>query len=158
MKSIAQAVGVLCISGYIMGLLMNMVQITYTQKVVRMVVAMFIIITIFKPVRELEPDSFDAIAYSHNIAYDTGQEAVQNIVSSAALQIQDIIKKRLDDKKIGYEAVGVHIYEQEGALSIGEVEISGAETENQGEIVQLIQDIAPKELINFGGNNGKIDK
>lgn len=151
MKSITQAIGVLCISGYIMGLLMNMVQITYTQKVVRMVVAMFIIITIFKPVRELAPNSLDAIAYGQNITVETGQNALENIVTSAQTQIESTIKLRLDEKKIGYDNISVHIYEQEAGLTVSKIEVFGAEESLQADIVNILSDIAQKEVIIFGG-------
>lgn len=156
MKEISNWIGVMCISCYVMGLLMNLVQFTYTEKVIKLIIALFIIITVFKPVNSKNISDFE---YSFEKEYsslnlDSYQQknTKQMIIEKTQETLAQIAKRRLDEKNISYSDISVHIYEQDGYLEIEKIFVSGCQEKDYQSVNSLFSDLlSEKSEISFGG-------
>ena len=152
MKNITQWVGVLCISCYVMGLLLNLVQLSHTQKVTRLLVAMFIIITIFRPFSQKDFFSLDGYEYtSQDYNISVALNAVDTIIKQAQKNLEQTIKSQLDQQNLCYENIFVHIYEENGSLNINSVEIQGVLDEEKNAIYKALSNIVAQDKIILGG-------
>ena len=147
MESIFKIIGTLCLCGYITGLLMNFTTVTYTQKAVRLVCALYIITTVIMPIGTADFD-FSAEEFAEKSALQ--QQAEEYVLSTAEDNMENDIKNLLDVKNISYTQLNVHINKQKDSLAVGSVEIYGINTSDRQKVIQLLENTVSQDKILFG--------
>jgi len=124
MEQIAKITGVVCISVLSMGILYNLGHFPSMEKVIKFVIAIYIVLTCFK------------VAANADIKFDLSLEAINSlpeeytmdftnvVIAETAKNAEEIIKQRLDEKNISYNHVSVHILEQNGLLTTDKIIIN----------------------------------
>lgn len=123
MEKIADVTGVLCISVFVMGIFYQLGGFEKTSKVIRFIVALYIISTVFTSFEYFKyvPLEYDIIVDKDIYDYDV--DLYNSVIYKTKTNLEEIIKNRLDEKNISYENVSVHILEQNGAVIADEIEI-----------------------------------
>ena len=123
MEKIADVTGVLCISVFVMGIFYQLGGFEKTSKVIRFIVALYIISTVFTSFEYFNyvPLEYDIIVDKDIYDYDV--DFYNSVIYKTKINLEEIIKNRLDEKNISYENVSVHILEQNGAVIADEIEI-----------------------------------
>ena len=123
MEKIADVTGVLCISVFVMGIFYQLGGFEKTSKVIRFIVALYIISTVFTSFEYFKyvPLEYDIIVDKDIYDYDV--DFYNSVIYKTKINLEEIIKNRLDEKNISYENVSVHILEQNGAVIADEIEI-----------------------------------
>ena len=123
MEKIADVIGVLCISVFVMGIFYQLGGFEKTSKVIRFIVALYIISTVFTSFEYFKyvPLEYDIIVDKDIYDYDV--DFYNSVIYKTKINLEEIIKNRLDEKNISYENVSVHILEQNGAVIADEIEI-----------------------------------
>ena len=123
MEKIADVIGVLCISVFVMGIFYQLGGFEKTSKVIRFIVALYIISTVFTSFEYFKyvPLEYDIIVDKDIYDYDV--DFYNRVIYKTKINLEEIIKNRLDEKNISYENVSVHILEQNGAVIADEIEI-----------------------------------
>ena len=147
MENLYRSAGVLCIIGYISGLMLNLVNTTQTQKAIRLVTALYIISVTFTGFDYVEPLKFAEI---EDVVVKR-EAADEEIINYAAEYLCNDIENLLYEKNIDYDDVTVHINKQTGKAEISEITIYGAENESKDEILFLLSDTYKQDIIKFEG-------
>ena len=123
MEKIADVTGVLCISVFVMGIFYQLGGFEKTSKVIRFIVALYIISTVFTSFEYFKyvPLEYDIIVDKDIYDYDV--DFYNSVIYKTKINLEEIIKNRLDEKNISYENVSVHILEQNGAVIADKIEI-----------------------------------
>lgn len=140
MEKIAAVIGVLCISVFVMGLLYQLGLFEKTEKVIKFVTAMCLIITILKSVKEFKPDFVYRNLNNMEIANVYYKEFNDEIIFKTKQELENIIKKRLDEKNLSYNHISVHILEQNDTVSIDEIVVNGINADKE-ELYDLFEDM-----------------
>lgn len=134
MEMIFKATGVLCITAYITGILANFMPTDYTQKAVRLTIAIYILTSVFIPATEEKIDiNFPSVQIK-----DYADQAEEYIISRAEDEIENNISQSLNEKKISYNLVDVHIYKQSESLQIEDIYIYGVPTEQKSIVLETL--------------------
>lgn len=115
MEQIAKTVGILCVSVIAADIFCNTGYFPATEKVVKFVVAIYIILTGFKTVtgNYIKPE-FKLPEYPHT--YDYQSEFKDAVIAETEKITEDMIIKKLSEKNISYNHISVHILEQNDIL------------------------------------------
>lgn len=146
MEWISTLIGTLCISSFIMGILINFGKFESTQKVIRFVVSLFIVVTIFKPYSEND-FSFDFDFSDISIENpDISSSIINNMVIEKTKEnLIELVKNRLKQKNISYIDLNVHILDQDGNLIIDKITIIGCDETQKEEINSCLSDLISRE-------------
>ncbi|MEG3029526.1 MAG: hypothetical protein RR827_03930 [Oscillospiraceae bacterium] len=142
MESIAKFIGILCMASFIMSILMNFGKFEATEKIIRFVISIFIIVTIFKPYSF--GDTFNSFEFAP-ISWEKpliDQSKVNDLVIEKTKEnLAELVKIRLSQKNISYISLNLHILNQDGSLSIDQIEIMGCDESQKVEIKSCLEDI-----------------
>ena len=134
MSTIYKIVGSICITTYILGLVTNLVDLNYTQKAVKLTFALYFLTVVLIPLKDVDFD-FGEMRYEVQLIQSNAEEY---IIYSAAQQIENVVEQALDNGKIAYSDVYVHIDEQSEGISLDYIKISGTSESNHSEIRDII--------------------
>ena len=123
MEKIADVTGVLCISVFVMGIFYQLGGFEKTSKVIRFIVALYIISTVFTSFEYFKYVPLEYDIFVDKDIYDYDVDFYNSVIYKTKINLEEIIKNRLDEKNISYENVSVHILEQNGAVIADEIEI-----------------------------------
>ncbi len=124
MEQIAKITGVVCISVFSMGILYNLGHFPSMEKVVKFVIAIYIILTCFNAAANADI-KFNLSSETINTLTEEYTADFTNIViAETAKNAEEIIKQRLGEKNISYNHVSVHILEQNGFLAPDKIVIN----------------------------------
>ena len=141
MENISYITGVLCISVFVMGLFYQIGWFEKTDKVIRYVIALCVLLTIIKTVKNFSAD-INFIQTHNNVAIPNYQKEFNDeIIAITQHEIEQLIKTRLDEKNISYNSVSVHILEQNGSVTVNEISVEGTKLSDE-ELYLYINDIA----------------
>ncbi len=146
--NIIKFIGTLSVIGYILGILYNFVDFSYTQKAIRLTAALYIITALISP---LEYSDFNIDIDSLQLEVYSRQESVEFVLESAAAQLEQKIKNILDEKNIAYTDISVHINKQSEKISVDYIEIYGVLPGDKKLISGYLSDIG---TVVFGDENG----
>ena len=124
MEQLTRITGSLCISVLAMGLLYNMGHFPQTEKTVRFVIVVYIILSC---INSFEKDEFDfgfTQIKDEQYSEDYTAELRVVVVEETKYEMEKILKKRLEEKNISYNHISVHILEQNGFLTTEKIVIS----------------------------------
>lgn len=144
MEKIADVTGVLCISVFVMGIFYQLGGFEKTSKVIRFIVALYIISTVFTSFEYFKyvPLEYDIIVDKDIYDYDV--DFYNSVIYKTKINLEEIIKNRLDEKNISYENVSVHILEQNGAVIADEIEIDCKASDTEA-VYSCIDDMLTKD-------------
>ncbi len=153
MDNVFSVIGAVCILVYLVGIILNLIKIEHTNKIIQTVLACFLIVNVFSNNLSF---NYEEIFYFEE--FSINDEDLKNneefIIENATNILIENIKTKLKSKNLSYTDVFVHIYKQNDSFIIQEIEIYGSEELHKTEIINTLEDIAPKECITFGGVNG----
>ena len=115
MEQIAKTVGILCVSVIAADIFCNTGYFPATEKIIKFVVAVYIILTGFKTVNsiDIKPD-FKLPEYQYTYEYQS--EFNYAVIAETEKITEGMIIKKLSEKNISYNHVSVHILEQNDIL------------------------------------------
>lgn len=148
MESIFKVIGTLCITAYIVGLVSNMTEVNDTGKAVRLV-CVLVILSSFLTKGEIEEITYNNIFETYSNV-DIQMSTVEYIMESVKENIENEIKKELDEKNICYTDVFVHIYKQSNKFKIEKIIIYGVNSREKQYASEIINNIAENENIIYG--------
>lgn len=123
MSDIAKIAGVLCMAVMAMGVLYDLGSFKVTDKTIKFVISVYILVTVFNALKgaKLEISTNELL---QNISVEDNSGMLKNeVVKQTEKELEEVIKNRLDEKKISYNDVSLHILEQNGSLIVSEIKI-----------------------------------
>lgn len=148
MENIAKLIGTLCIASFVMGILTSFGQFAATEKVIRFVVSIFIIATLFKP--------FNAKEFTYKINFSEIKieqpETIKQDVNALIMEktkenLTELVKIRLRQKNISYIDLSVHILDQDGNLFIDKIIVTGCDELEREKIYTCLSDLISQETM-----------
>ncbi|MBQ6929214.1 MAG: hypothetical protein IJN27_02790 [Oscillospiraceae bacterium] len=97
-----------------------------------------------KNVKGFEPDIDYSQIYDNSFENIYTEELNNEVLSKTEYELEQIIKKRLDEKNISYNQISVHILEQNGVVSVDEISVEGTDAD-ENDILDLIADMTDSE-------------
>ena len=98
MELLYKFIGVLCLTGYISGVLSEFIPAEYTRKTIRLTVAIYIISNFFI----LFGNSYNLLEIQNVDSEDYSIEAENYVIESSENELEKFIAQRLKSKKISY--------------------------------------------------------
>jgi len=123
MESLYRTIGLLCITGYITGILSEFIPSGYTRKAIRLTVVIYIITSLFIPLE----DFTGLYNFQYNDTEDYSVYAENYVIEKAAEELERTISRSLTDKNISYNQIDVHIHKQSEGLQIESIYIYGVD-------------------------------
>lgn len=123
MEQLSQIIVILCKTVIAMGILYNLGCFPATEKVVKFIIAVYIIYATLNTVDKQIPVSKPYISNIEYSQYQYSEELNDIIVQETQNNIENIIKQRLTEKNISYNWVYVHILEQNNLLTADSINI-----------------------------------
>ena len=144
MESAALKIGSICMLIFLVGILYEFGGFEKSKKAIKFVIALYITVAMIKSVQNVQlkinlPEDLDTSVDSEYV-YDFKRE----VIARTQDNIEKKKKKRLDEKKLSYNQVSVHILEQNGNLTASEIIIK-SEGSGKDLIYECISDIADDE-------------
>ena len=144
MESAALKIGSICMLIFLVGILYEFGGFEKSKKAIKFVIALYITVAMIKSVQNVQlkinlPEDLDTSVDSEYV-YDFKRE----VIARTQDNMEILIKKRLDEKKLSYNQVSVHILEQNGNLTASEIIIK-SEGSSKDLIYECISDIADDE-------------
>lgn len=122
MEKISEICGILCFTVITMNILYSFGFFPATEKVVKFVFSIFIVLTIIKAIQ-----STDTIVFDFSFQQENGQhykeDFMEIVCDETEKKAEEIITKRLDEKNISYNYLSVHIMEQNDTLTADRIVI-----------------------------------
>ncbi|MBQ8603328.1 MAG: hypothetical protein IJ410_00595 [Oscillospiraceae bacterium] len=146
MNNFFRIAGVLCLCGYVTGILTYFIPINQTEKSVRLVIILYIISVAFN--QELNLPSFSGIDFPDETQISA--EADSYVIEMAEENLENTVKERLSEKNISYTELDVHINKQTDKLFIDKIYIYGADNINIEKAKSALSDILSQESIISG--------
>ena len=141
MEQLSETVGILCILIMVMGLLADIGSFPATEKIIRFITAIYIIVAFFKAFQTSDKEISINMPTQSN-TYSNSEYLKSEIISKTESELQYIIESRLEEKNISYNSVTVHILEQNSNLVAEEICIV---CDDEGAALECIEDIATKD-------------
>jgi len=146
MEKIASTTGILCIAVFIMGIFYQLGGFEKTSGIIKFIMALCVLATMLKNVKGFETDIDYSQIYNNSFENIYTEEFSNEILSETEQELEQIIKKRLDEKNISYNQISVHILEQNGVVSVDEISVEGTDADEK-DILYLITDMTGPETI-----------
>lgn len=150
MQQVAAVVGTLCMATFVMGLLYEVGSFDKTAKTIKYVIAIYITVTVIKgfDIDEIKTEIPEILQNTSEYTYNENFE--KEVLRNTELGVETTIKNRLDEKNISYNQVSVHILEQNGNLTAGEITVK-CEDIYRDAVLECISDISDENTkINIG--------
>lgn len=144
MEKIASTTGILCIAVFIMGIFYQLGGFEKTSGIVKFIMSLCVLATMLKNVKGFEPDIDYSQIYDNSFENTYTEELNNEVLSKTEYELEQIIKKRLDEKNISYNQISVHILEQNGVVSVDEISVEGTDAD-ENDILDLIADMTDSE-------------
>lgn len=136
MDTVFKFTGSLCTTVYILGLLFNLTDISYTQKTIRLTIAVYIIVNILMPLKNLELN-FD---FTDSISDFTIEISAEDyVISQAERNMKQSIISQLNDKNISYSDISVHINKQSNSVYVDNIVFYGLADNDKQIVNQLFE-------------------
>lgn len=144
MDNLAKTIGILCVSVMAMGILYNLGSFAVTDKVIKFVISVYIIVAVFGSLKDV-----DFKVKTDGIVADIYQQDMSDMLKSEIIlqtekDLTEIVKKRLEEKNISYNDISLHILEQNGSLEIKKIMIDCPETSKQA-VLGCLQDLVTED-------------
>lgn len=136
MELLYKFIGVLCLTGYISGVLSEFIPAEYTRKTIRLTVAIYIISNFFI----LFGNSYNLIKIQNVDSEDYSIEAENYVIESSEKELEKFIAQTLKSKKISYNRIEVHIHKQSEGLQIDSINIYGVDDTQKNMVKELLSD------------------
>ena len=136
MELLYKFIGVLCLTGYISGVLGEFIPAEYTRKTIRLTVAIYIISNLFI----LFGNSYNLLKIQNVDSEDYSIEAENYVIESSEKELGKFIAQTLKSKKISYNRIEVHIYKQSEGLQIDSINIYGVDNTQKNMVKELLSD------------------
>ena len=143
MNGLLKAAGVLCLCGYITGIVTNLIPLNQMEKSVRLVTVLYIISVVFS--QKIEYSKF--LYVDLNDRETISQSADTYVIEMAEAELENNIAEILNEKNIAYSEVSVHINKQTDKIQIDKVYIYGSDSDNYRNAKAVLSDILPQECI-----------
>ena len=112
MEQFIYKVGILCIFTMITGILIDLGCFPATEKIIKFIAAAYIVVSAVASFKSVQFD-FELNNYDRQLTYELNTDVVKyKIIEETETKLENIIKNRLDEKNISYNAVYLHILEQ----------------------------------------------
>ena len=144
MDEILKNIGVLCITAYISGVVLNFTAMNRMQKSIRLVAFIYVLSGFFSGWKTFSLEIQPYVFFSDNI--NTGL-AAEYIIEQAAESIRCDIESILKSNNISYDSIEVHIDEAEEGMEIDKITIEGADISQINNIERLLVNIADRDKI-----------
>ena len=142
MEHIAEITGTLCVAVVIMGILYNIGCFTATEKVIKFVISVFIILTVIKSA-DIGAIRFDTQWKEESIMYSNSIDYKEYLISQTEKKLEDEIKNRLAEKNISYNHLSVHILEQNNLLTADRIVINC--NADMSAVKEIVKDIITED-------------
>lgn len=142
MEHIAEITGTLCVAVVIMGILYNIGCFTATEKVIKFVISVFIILTVIKSA-DIGTIRFDTQWKEESIMYSNSIDYKEYLISQTEKKLEDEIKNRLAEKNIAYNHLSVHILEQNNLLTADRIVVNC--NADMSEVKEIVKDIITED-------------
>ncbi|MBR5806501.1 MAG: hypothetical protein IKY30_06995 [Oscillospiraceae bacterium] len=136
MELLYKFIGVLCLTGYISGVLGEFIPAEYTRKTIRLTVAIYIISNFFI----LFGNSYNLLKIQNVDSEDYSIEAENYVIESSEKELGKFIAQTLKSKKISYNRIEVHIHKQSEGLHIDSINIYGVDNTQKNMVKELLSD------------------
>ena len=136
MELLYKFIGVLCLTGYISGVLSEFIPAEYTRKTIRLTVAIYIISNFFI----LFGNSYNLLKIQNVDSEDYSIEAENYVIESSEKELGKFIAQTLKSKKISYNRIEVHIHKQSEGLHIDSINIYGVDNTQKNMVKELLSD------------------
>lgn len=123
MEQIAKTAGILCLLVVSMDLLCNIGSFPATQKVIRFVIAIHIVLSGFNIADNNDTQLYFSLQPEYTGSYDYKQEFEDTVIKETEKITKDMITVKLSEKNIAYNYIDVHILEQNDILFADEIVI-----------------------------------
>ena len=134
METLQKIIGILCITGYVTGLLSEFIPAAYVNKAIRLTVALYIISNAIIPLNNLF-DIFE-ISITESVAYSDEVEIF--IIENTEKELEKKISQELDNKNISYYDVDVNIHKQSESLQIEKINVYGIADNQKAEAEKVL--------------------
>ncbi|MBR5520794.1 MAG: hypothetical protein IKU54_02250 [Oscillospiraceae bacterium] len=151
MDNILKTVGILCLCGYITGIFTDIIPMGKNEKSVRLVIVLYLIITIFDS--DINFPGID-FGYEKNIIPNSPYEE-SYVIDKAKEKIEAQIIERLNQESICYSNIELHINKSEDGFYIDQLYLWGVDSEKLNYAKGILGDIIPAESIVSGDNNNQ---
>lgn len=140
MENLARITGVVCVCVFVMGLFYQMGGFDKTSKVIRFVISISVVSTIFLNMGNLSfiPDLKNTIYDNEQYKYE--ENFYDIVMLNTQEELESVIKNRLLEKNISYNSVKVHILEQNGNLTAEKIVVD-CDKEYADEVYLCTEDI-----------------
>lgn len=146
MEKITSMVGTLCICIFVTGILYNIGCFKVTEKTIKFVISIYILVITFKAAMDIKLDFSMNSINDISMEYQNTEDAKDIIIEQTQLDIENIIKNRLDEKNISYNSISVHILEQSNNITIDKIDIQ-CKPEYKKEVQNCIKDLLTENTV-----------
>ena len=144
MEQITRIAGVICISVMIMGILYEMGAFPATEKAIRFVIAIYIMLTVFTTVSDTKLQLDYGRYRRETDTQHSTQQLTQQLAQQTGTELEKIIENRLKQKNISYNSISVHILEQNGVLYADSINVQCPQRYT-AQVLECISDIATEK-------------
>lgn len=146
MEHIADMIGTVCVSVIAATIIYNFGSFPSMERIIRFVVSLYII-----------SNSINILSGNRiNFTYDFATRSMENyeisenfntyVMSETELNLEEIIKNRLESKNISYKDIDLHILEQNSILTVDKITVVCSNSD-VSEVMKAIEDMITKETM-----------
>ena len=115
--------GVMCILIMIVGIIKEVGTFSSTEKLIKLVAAVYIIVAFFKVINNSQLELSFSIDNKENLQIYNTEQLKSDVMRETEMILEQIVKNRLDEKNISYNSLSVHILEQNSNVVIEKIVI-----------------------------------
>lgn len=123
MEQLQHITGIMCLLIMIVGIIKEIGSFTSTEKLIKLVAAIYIITAFFKIINNSQLELSFNIDNKDAISIYNTEQLKADVIKETETRLEDIVKKRLDEKNISYNSLSVHILEQDNNVVIDKIVI-----------------------------------
>ena len=123
MEQLQHMTGVMCILIMIVGIIKEVGSFSSTEKLIKLVAAVYIIVAFFKVINNSQQELSFNIDNNENLQIYNAEQLKSDVMREAEIRLEQIVKNRLDEKNISYNSLSVHILEQNSNVVIDKIVI-----------------------------------
>ena len=123
MEQLQHMAGVMCILIMIVGIIKEVGTFSSTEKLIKLVAAVYIIVAFFKVINNSQLELSFSIDNKENLQIYNTEQLKSDVMREAEIRLEQIVKNRLDEKNISYNSLSVHILEQNSNVVIEKIVI-----------------------------------
>ena len=143
MEQIAEITGILCVSSVVMGILYNTGCFGTTEKVIKFVISIYILVTVIDSFGRNRVDfGFDMKSQAYE-TYEYTHDYMEYLIAETEKELEKEIESRLSEKNISYNHISVHILEQNNNLTAGKI-VADCNAD-EAAVREILQDIITED-------------